>query len=96
MRTTIAATGVTTHPTAGNVLPSVATAHFNFRYLPGAGLIYTPLPHAVSHSQDTLTLPQNGAVGENVMQSDRIRLGLIFGTEGFRIFTPSKLAWHST
>ncbi|CAL8471245.1 g10787 [Coccomyxa elongata] len=35
VRTTIAATAVTTHPSAGNVIPSLASAHFNFRYLPG-------------------------------------------------------------
>lgn len=39
VRTTIAATGVSTHPAAGNVLPSLATAHFNFRYLPGAPVL---------------------------------------------------------
>ena len=35
VRTTVAVTGVTTHPAAGNVIPSLATAQFNFRYLPG-------------------------------------------------------------
>ena len=35
VRTTVAVTGVTTHPAAGNVLPSLATAQLNFRYLPG-------------------------------------------------------------
>lgn len=35
VRTTVAVTGVTTHPSAGNVLPSLATAQLNFRYLPG-------------------------------------------------------------
>ena len=35
VRTTVAATGVTTHPAAGNVLPSLASAQLNFRYLPG-------------------------------------------------------------
>ena len=35
VRTTVAVTGVTTHPAAGNVLPSLATAQLNFRNLPG-------------------------------------------------------------
>ena len=35
VRTTLAATAITTHPSAGNVLPSTASARFNFRYLPG-------------------------------------------------------------
>ena len=42
VRTTVAATGITTHPAAGNVLPSLATAHFNFRYLPGARACISP------------------------------------------------------
>lgn len=35
VRTTVAATGVSTHPAAGNVLPSLASVQLNFRYLPG-------------------------------------------------------------
>lgn len=35
VRTTVAVTGVITQPAAGNVIPSLATAQLNFRYLPG-------------------------------------------------------------
>lgn len=35
VRTTVAVTGVTSHPAAGNVLPSLASTQLNFRYLPG-------------------------------------------------------------
>lgn len=55
VRTTIAVTGVTTHPAAGNVLPSLATAQLNFRYLPGLCLFTHEsgahvLPGSLTHS----------------------------------------------
>lgn len=35
VRSTVAVTGISSFPAAGNVLPSLASAQFNFRYLPG-------------------------------------------------------------
>lgn len=39
VRTTVAPTGVSTFPMSGNVIPSLASAHLNFRYLPGQHVI---------------------------------------------------------
>lgn len=64
VRTTVAVTGVTTHPAAGNVLPSLATAQLNFRYLPGQSQFSNV--HMIP-SRIVSQAPSVGAFGHEVM-----------------------------
>ena len=71
VRTTVAVTGVTTHPAAGNVLPSLATTQLNFRYLPGQSqfsnahmfpsCILSQAPSVGLVRQQTLSFSERGA-----------------------------------
>ena len=65
VRTTVAVTGVTTQPAAGNVIPSLATAQLNFRYLPGQS------PTSYCLSRHASLLPHDAYALQSVVSSHK-------------------------